>query len=711
MSKIVPFVLVILIVVYLSLCGFSAVDLSAYGLAGQELTIRSVTPVATNADGSLVLDVEGGGFTDDVRVFSHFDVNNRAAIVGSFPIDGMVFDMEKTGDILFVASLVDGLRAFDVSDPLKPVMLPNKYSSNTIYLDIERRGQEFFFSCGGQGVRTAKLSNRGSLKDWKTLPSFSTAVDTAVVGSKLYVAASKAGMLVYDLDQLENYQPLARYEAEQSLRQVEVYERYLYAVYGRDGVWVYRLDEQGLPVKIATLPAKRYVRSITIVEDKLYLLENNRLAKFDLKRPEEPALIAEQNHFSAPQRLYSFGGRVYVADNHSGLGIVNMVDGKLEETASFLNLGGDSRAAVMVDGLLYVGVAKKGINIIDPQKIKPRQVVKTLESTGLVRDFRLLGGYGFIVDSVDGVSYQSLDGPPKRMRLPESEGHVYKTSFITSSQNLFFVSSHNAPFKVFDASDAATLELIAEFEGLRGNPVIQDDYLLLATGATGFELWDISDYASPKRLDSIDDVLATQIAVKNDLLFVAGEREGVGIYRILEGRLKFLSQVQLPFPLSPFSISLKCVVRGNTLFVANGDAGLMIVDVKNPQKPKVLNSLRLPGQASDLMVEGDRVYLLSRYYGLHTIDISNLRNPRLLDSLHLSDVWRGMQRWEDLFYLGNRFMGVTAIPFPEEIKSVHRVSSKKLRITVPKPKYPGRYSLQIGNTKGTVDVEGVVSFP
>jgi len=707
MSRFLIGVVVLLAMIYLFLLGWSAAGVSSSLNDLQDLSLDPLQLKQTTLENELELKLSGTGFNQATRVFSHMDVNNQSAIVGSFPVPGIVFDMERIGDLIYVASNTDGLRAFDVSDPLKPVMLPTHNPVNTLCLDIERKNRDLYLSCGTQGLKICRSSKKGGLGGWLTLPTYSAAVASKVVGHYLYVAAGKAGLLFYDLEKLETKRPIAVFESGYSVRGIDSFGDYIYSVTGKGGVGIFKRGEDGLLSEVNRLSAKKFVKSITISGNSLYVLENNKLSQYDLQQPHSPRLFAEQEHYSSPQRLFCFGNDIFVADNHSGLGFVKEGRRLLSDTAQFMNLGGDSRAAVKVADLLYIAVANSGIKILDLNKIVPRQVVETIKTPGLVGMFKIIGDHIFIADRSQGVSVHNLADPEFKGK---TLSHIPVKSLALFRDRLFVISAISGT-EVYDVTDPSDPEKIATWPELRGNDLaVNGELLFVSQGGRGLEVSRMNDLDSPRFLERKSDDIAVWGWSKGDLVIAAGEREGVRFYKMEKDRLVFLSQLQLPFPLNRFSRTLKFQVKGEILFVANGDAGLMIVDIKNPEHPEILSSLRTPGQATDLLVEGDLLYLLSRYSGLHTIDINNLKEPRLVDSLSLSDVWRGIERHGDLLYLGNRFMGVTAIPFPREIKKVELVSSEKLVVTVPAAKFPGRYSLQISSPEKVVAAEGVVTF-
>jgi hypothetical protein len=68
-------------------------------------------------------------------------------------------------------------------------------------------------------------------------------------------------------------------------------------------------------------------------------------------------------------------------------------------------------------------------------------------------------------------------------------------------------------------------------------------------------------------------------------------------------------------------------VRGSYLFLACGDSGLQIIDVKDPKNPIKIVSYDTPGEAIDIYVEGSYAYIADGYGGLRICNIEDPVNP------------------------------------------------------------------------------------
>jgi hypothetical protein len=73
-------------------------------------------------------------------------------------------------------------------------------------------------------------------------------------------------------------------------------------------------------------------------------------------------------------------------------------------------------------------------------------------------------------------------------------------------------------------------------------------------------------------------------------------------------------------------------LRGEVLYVAAGDGGLVVADVSNPEAPVARATLRSFGYTFGLAAQGERLYVAERSAGMRVFDISTPDRPVQVDS-------------------------------------------------------------------------------
>ncbi|MFQ6616699.1 MAG: hypothetical protein ACE5HZ_08065, partial [Fidelibacterota bacterium] len=75
---------------------------------------------------------------------------------------------------------------------------------------------------------------------------------------------------------------------------------------------------------------------------------------------------------------------------------------------------------------------------------------------------------------------------------------------------------------------------------------------------------------------------------------------------------------------------------GDLVYVADGAAGLRIIDVSNPQAPELLGGVRTSGTAKDVAMAGRYVFVAVGAGGVDMVDVSDPGNPVLVENYNTS---------------------------------------------------------------------------
>ncbi|MGB9877539.1 MAG: cellulase family glycosylhydrolase [bacterium] len=153
--------------------------------------------------------------------------------------------------------------------------------------------------------------------------------------------------------------------------------------------------------------------------------------------------------------------------------------------------------------------------------------------------------------------------------------------------------------------------------------LVSGNRLYSATG-TGVVVWDITDPKNPKKVTQIPSFLACDVAVKNNLVFIASLYNGVRIVRIGDQNKP---ETLATLPLTARRIAL----RENLLFVVEGEEGkanLKIYDVSNPAEPKALGEASWTGIPYGIALKKDFCFIADDKRGLLIFPVSLNGKPK-----------------------------------------------------------------------------------
>ena len=264
--------------------------------------------------------------------------------------------------------------------------------------------------------------------------------------------------------------------------------------------------------------------------------------------------------------LSSDGNTAYVADHDAGLQVIDVSDLAI---LGSIDTPGDARGVALSGNgnIAYVAAITGGLEVID---------VTDPAEPFLKRRFNSVIDQGiFLFDDPDVTRIY-----PRRVAL-SSDGN---TAFVTTGDGL----------QGIDLTDLADSDL------WRVNmPGPAYGVTLSSDGNTAF----VADGSAGLQIIDVDDV--------------------PNLYAFSDQK-RILGSVDTPGSAQGVALS----TDGNTAFVADGSAGLQIIDVTDPATPAILGSVDTPGLASGvaLSTDGTTAFVADYAAGLQVIDV-NLGNP------------------------------------------------------------------------------------
>jgi hypothetical protein len=234
---------------------------------------------------------------------------------------------------------------------------------------------------------------------------------------------------------------------------------------------------------------------------------------------------------------------------------------------------------------------------------------------------------------------------------------------------------------------------------------------LVASSAKGLYVLDLADPARPRLIDTVPMTYPRAMATNGRQLYVGTRHNGLQIFDLQDGQSPSLvGSFALQWPLAHFERILEIRERRGLLYLATGENGLQIVDARNPAQPELLGSVALPGYSRGVELDGDRAYVLDALKGVSLVDISSPNEPRNLGLVVSKAHIRAILPFEESLLLAAGVAGLLEVPRPQEPETFQLQGDSLLRVTIPDPGTPGRYSLHIGNRNQQAVLPGIVRF-
>ncbi len=165
------------------------------------------------------------------------------------------------------------------------------------------------------------------------------------------------------------------------------------------------------------------------------------------------------------------------------------------------------------------------------------------------------------------------------------------------------------------------------------------DYLYVASGSDGLSIFDMTDGMPTAAATVVNNINAIDVSFAARYLYVVIAGEGVNIYdNANPTSAELVASVSIP-------TAVRAVPWGIHLFVAAGDAGLVVVDISDHNEPRIAGTLA-GMNAADVALYAHhqkgpafaaRAYVADPDFGVRIVDLlPEFSSPKLVGGLELS---------------------------------------------------------------------------
>ncbi len=165
-------------------------------------------------------------------------------------------------------------------------------------------------------------------------------------------------------------------------------------------------------------------------------------------------------------------------------------------------------------------------------------------------------------------------------------------------------------------------------------------------GRKDVKIFDLTDPLYPVLLKTYDSVLGWRSDSDASQVFVSTALQGIKIFPA--------TQDSRPYPINTYGRALASIHSGNKLYVAEDTAGISIFTTSGISRYRELGRLDLPGSTQDIALRGEILVAASKESGLHLVDVSEPETPRLLKTLSGNKVYERVWFVGDIVYAADK---------------------------------------------------------
>ena len=293
------------------------------------------------------------------------------------------------------------------------------------------------------------------------------------------------------------------------------------------------------------------------------------------------------------------------------------------------------------EGLRLYTLEKGGARLLD-----------TFETRGFAINVFAASGLLYVANGDDGVRIGRV-GPDGSV---EWIGHVQtdEARDVALAGTNLVIADGASGLKVADVSDPANPRII----GRHASPYFMTAVCVgggrayCAGGLEGVEIVDITEPRRPSLVWRQKFSEVRGIAVDERYLYFADGNSGFRIYSLTKDKPAPLSLLDTP------GWNDDCFVVKNTAYLADGSAGIVVVDVSDRKKPRTLGSLSLNTLARVVCARGNTLFVAGHTKGIAAVDVSNPQKPAVAAWYDTVDDGRGVFADDEFVYAASGSGGV-----------------------------------------------------
>ncbi len=578
------------------------------------------------------------GWNEGLIVFEIDKDPEEPEIKSVMGTEGEVHDVYVDRGYAYVADGKNGLLIVDISDPRKP-MVVGHYDGAKVYGVYADGGYAYVTSdyydlivLDVRNPEEPEVTGEIAVGEWGA-----PCGGIYVAGGYAYVADGENGLLIIDVSDPRNLRLVKNYIYDSSVETCDVYISggYAYVADGTNGLLIIDVNDPENPHKVGGYTTSAF--SVYVSNDRAYVVGDTGLIVLDVSDVENVMEIKRYTDLKSSIDVHVFNEYAYVTRGVFGFAVVNTytdeiryIDTGLETWNVFVS-GDYAYIADTIESDDPEEAAQTGPIIVDIKNPEDPRVVSKMKTPGWTTDIFVQGNYMYVCDygnallivdvsdpenpnvlssfdeaskcfgiyvsgnyaylvGEDGLIIVNVSEPTNPVKEGEyPEGEYYFDVYVL--ENHAYVGSENG-LKVFDVSDPSSPTKVGEYNS--SNEVygvyVVGDYAYIANTSQGLKIIDVSDPANPTYKSRINtDGAAYDVFVSNKYAYVINNIDNLGDLVIVNVEDPANPYIVSHYDLDTFAFGAH--VHENHAYIANTWNGLIILNVTDPQNPKLTNDM------------------------------------------------------------------------------------------------------------------------
>lgn len=518
------------------------------------------------------------------------------------------------------------LHIIDIADPNRPVSLSTFETADPVYAVVVTNGNAFVAN-GSRGLRILDIRDPANPRPVAIFDTPGTASDLALAGNYILIADGSDGLQILDISNPSF--PVRAGFLDTPGRAVGVATDGVYAyVADGPGVQIINISDRSRPTNIVTFAAP--ARQVTLHGQHLYISRNG-FTICDVSIPSQPKYVSRVTVHRDTGNVSVANGVAALAYGDEGVQLFDIATPSNPRRIGVCPTLFAMQVQLVCD-IAFVADNRAGLKVFRINKPANVQHASVWATPGPASGLTFVSPHVYVANGYLGLAIlDPAEQPPKIIAEYASTGFVYS---VTIASNVAFLGKP-AEFELVDVSDPASPKRLASMalDGVGRAFAFNGATLFVAAYEGGLQIFDTSNLKEPRHVAGIPTSHFTHhVTFHQDRVFLA---DGIGGMQIIDvsvraepKRIGHYVSTKSINPGYVFTNSIYGVnVIGSYAFLS-GSHGLEVVDVRDPSNLRPVAEFAASA-AYKIDLVGELAYL-STASGLEVLDLTDPTYPRRL---------------------------------------------------------------------------------
>ena len=560
------------------------------------------------------------------------------------------------GDILYVADWFSGLHLYDISNPRQLRHLSNYHTPGSSK-GVALLGHYALVGDDDQGLQiidiedprrpswTAELSPRA-------MADLGLAYTMKLVGKTLYLADHRGGFHIIDLNDIYHPRRLGGYDTPGKAWDIDVDGEVAFVADDRAGLLMFDVSNPAKPEPFAQFNPGGQAEAVALQDGRAYVAFFDKgLYTLDVSNPRQTRVIGHTPIPGNARGLELGDGLIYVASWEAGLQVVDTRFSESKGPAVPRIIGsfdtdGAAWGVKVKDGYAYVLDWWGGIKVVDVRQPSRPAYVSRYQARGTLKQLRTRGTYLYAASGAGGLQVYDIKNPlnPIWAKGLDIDG---QSQDLWIEDDRAYVAAGDGGVAIFDILDPFYSQQVGAIDtpGEARKIAAGNEYLYIADSQAGLLVMDVRDPQRPVEVARYDQnvrdlwldeqqlwlvtdagLLGWRVAANGTLtqgMSVPGafasvrSKDGVVVASTTSGMIKFWRHSAKNEPQGLVALGqydsgdvvTGLRLEGGMLYVVGRDSGLSVVDISQPQSPRLTAVYPATGNHTQVAVARGAAFL------------------------------------------------------------------------------------------------------